>query len=98
LLLDVSLRVPPSNLREFSLFCACPSNKHCPSAHCAYAANVAVGKDCDIFALGAVSFNYVYANQPKIVLHCAVSVICLVAVELNNNNYNYIIISIIMEH
>jgi hypothetical protein len=31
---NVSLRVPPSNLREFSLFCACPSNKHCPSARC----------------------------------------------------------------
>jgi hypothetical protein len=41
-----------SNLREFSLFCACPSNKHCPSARYAYAAKV-VGKDLDIFALGA---------------------------------------------
>jgi hypothetical protein len=39
LLENVSLRVPPSNLRGFSLFCACPSNKHCP-ARCAYAANV----------------------------------------------------------
>jgi hypothetical protein len=29
---NVSLRVPPSSLREFSLFCACPANKHCPSA------------------------------------------------------------------
>jgi hypothetical protein len=35
LLENVSLRVPPSNLRGFSLFCACPSNKHCPSAQCA---------------------------------------------------------------
>jgi hypothetical protein len=46
----VSLRVPPSNLRDFQLFGVCPSNKHCPSARCAYAAN-AVGIDLDIFAL-----------------------------------------------
>jgi hypothetical protein len=52
---NVNLRVPPSNLRGFSLFCACPSNKHCPSARCVYGANVAVGKNHDIFALGAVS-------------------------------------------
>jgi hypothetical protein len=49
---NVSLRVPPSNLRDFSLFGVCPSNKHCPSARCAYAAN-AVGKDFDIFSVGA---------------------------------------------
>jgi hypothetical protein len=49
LLENVSLRVPPSNLRGFSLFGVCPSNKHCPSARCAYA----VGKDLDIFAIGA---------------------------------------------
>jgi hypothetical protein len=59
LLENVSLRVPPSNLRGFSLFCACPSNKHCPPARCAYVANV-VDKDLDIFALGAVSLNYDY--------------------------------------
>jgi hypothetical protein len=53
---NVSLRVPPSNLREFSLFCACPSNKHCPSARCDYAANV-VGKGLHMLALGAVSLN-----------------------------------------
>jgi hypothetical protein len=64
LLENVSLRVPPSNLRGFSLFCTCPSNKHCPSAQCAYAANV-VGKDLDIFALGAVSLNYIYAPNCK---------------------------------
>jgi hypothetical protein len=40
---NVGLRVPPSNLRDFSLFGVCASNKHCP-ARCAYAANV-VGKD-----------------------------------------------------
>jgi hypothetical protein len=60
LLENVSLLIPPSNLRGFSLFCACPSNKHCPSARCAYAANV-VGKNLDIFALGAVSLNCIYA-------------------------------------
>jgi hypothetical protein len=64
LLENVSLRVPPSNLREFSLFCAFPSNKHRPSARCAYAAN-AVGKDLDIFALGAVYLNYIYAPNCK---------------------------------
>jgi hypothetical protein len=47
-----------------SLFCACPSNKHCPSARCAYVANV-VGKDLDIFALGTVSLNYIYASSCK---------------------------------
>jgi hypothetical protein len=64
LLENVCLRVPPCNLRQFSLFCACPSNKHCHSARCAYAANV-VGKDLDIFALGAVSLNYIYAPNCK---------------------------------
>jgi hypothetical protein len=57
---NVSLRVPPSNLREFLLFCACPSNKHCPSARCASAANVAVDKELDIIALGADSLNYIF--------------------------------------
>jgi hypothetical protein len=64
LLENVSLRVPPSNLRGFSLLGACPSNKHCPSARCAYAANV-VGKYLDIFALGAVYLNYMYAPNCK---------------------------------
>jgi hypothetical protein len=59
LLENVSLHVPPSNLWEFSLFCACPSNKHCPSARCAYAANV-VGEDLDIFALGTISLNFLH--------------------------------------
>jgi hypothetical protein len=54
LLENVSLRVPASRLRDFSLFGVCPSNKHCPSARCAYA-DKAVGKDLDIFAIGAVS-------------------------------------------
>jgi hypothetical protein len=60
---NVSFRVLPSNLQEFSLLCACPSNKHCPSARCAYAANVTVGKDLDIFALGAGSFYDAYAQN-----------------------------------
>jgi hypothetical protein len=47
---NVSLRVPPSNLRDFLKSNVCPSNNHCPSARCAYAAN-AVGKDLDIFAV-----------------------------------------------
>ncbi|PNF27531.1 hypothetical protein B7P43_G02896 [Cryptotermes secundus] len=63
LLENASLRVPPSNLRDFSLFGVCPSNKHCPSARCAYAAN-AVCKDLDIFAIGTVSVN---DTEPKIV-------------------------------
>jgi hypothetical protein len=50
----------PRNLGEFSLFFAYPSYKHCPSARCAYAANVAVGKDLDIFAVGAVA---IYAQN-----------------------------------
>jgi hypothetical protein len=57
---NVSLRIPPSNLREFSVICSCPSNKHCPSARCAYAANV-VRRDLDIFALGSVSLNWICA-------------------------------------
>jgi hypothetical protein len=46
------------------LFHTCP-NKHCPSARCANAANV-VGKDLDVFALGAVSLCYIYTHQPEI--------------------------------
>jgi hypothetical protein len=56
--------VPPSNLRDLSLFGVCPSNKHCSSARCAYAVN-AVDKDLDIFAIGAVSLNHIYTRQPK---------------------------------
>jgi hypothetical protein len=44
----------------------CPSNKHCPSARCAYAAN-AVGKDLDIFALGTISLNHIFTQQSKTV-------------------------------
>jgi hypothetical protein len=47
-------------IRDFSFFDVRPSNKHCPSARCAYAAN-AVGKDLDIFAIGAFSLNHIYS-------------------------------------
>jgi hypothetical protein len=57
---NVNLRVSASNLRGFSLFYACPSNKHSPSARWAYAANV-VGKVLDISALGTVPLNCIYA-------------------------------------
>jgi hypothetical protein len=62
----VSLRVHPSNLRDFQLIGVCPSNKHCPSARCAYAAN-AVGKDLDIFAVGDICLNHICTHQSKIV-------------------------------
>jgi hypothetical protein len=58
----VSLCVPASNLRDFSLFGVCPSNKHCPSARCASAAT-AVGKDLDIFVIGAVSLNHILQSS-----------------------------------
>jgi hypothetical protein len=50
----------------YLLFGVCPSNKHCPSARCACAAN-AVCKDLDIFAIGAISLSHIYIHQPKIV-------------------------------
>jgi hypothetical protein len=55
---NFSLRVHVINVTDISKFSVCPSNKHCPSARCAYAAN-AVGKDLDIFAIGAVSLNHI---------------------------------------
>jgi hypothetical protein len=45
-------------IRDFWSFSVCPSNKHCPSARCAYAANV-VRKDLDIFRVGAVSLSHI---------------------------------------
>ncbi|PNF13713.1 hypothetical protein B7P43_G14358 [Cryptotermes secundus] len=66
LLENVSLHVPPSNLRDFSLSGVCPSNKHCPSARCTCAAN-AVSKDLDIFAIGTVSVNHIsHVNKQKV--------------------------------
>jgi hypothetical protein len=53
----VNLPVPIRNVRDFSNCSVCPSNKHCP-ARCAYAAN-AVGKDLDVFAIGAVPLNHI---------------------------------------
>jgi hypothetical protein len=58
LLENVSFHVRTRNVRDFSTFSICPSSKHCPSARCAYAANV-VGKDLDIFAVKAVSLNQI---------------------------------------
>jgi hypothetical protein len=55
LLENISLCVTTRLVRDFSMFCVCRSNKHCPSARCAYTAKL-VGKDLDIFAVGAVSF------------------------------------------
>jgi hypothetical protein len=49
------------------LFGFCLSNKHCPSARCAYATN-AVGKDLDIFAIGAVCLNHIYTHLHKILI------------------------------
>jgi hypothetical protein len=56
--------VVPSNIRDLSLFGVCPSNKHCPSARYAYAA-YKVGKNLDMFAIGAVSLNHIYTRLPK---------------------------------
>jgi hypothetical protein len=63
----LSLLIPSSILRDFPMFGVCPSNKHCPSARCAYAANV-VGKDLDKYlqseAFLSITF---YTHLPKIV-------------------------------
>jgi hypothetical protein len=65
LLENVSIRIPARHPREFSMFNVCTSNKYCPSARCVYAANV-VGKDLDIFAVGAVSLIGLYlATDPR---------------------------------
>jgi hypothetical protein len=60
LLKNVNLRVPTRSVRGFSMFGVCPTNKHCPP-RCAYAAN-AMGKDLDIFALGAFSQSHFYST------------------------------------
>jgi hypothetical protein len=53
-----SLCVPTRHVKDFSTISVCPSNKHCPSARCAYAANV-VGEDLDIFAVWEVSLCHI---------------------------------------
>jgi hypothetical protein len=53
----LSFHVPTRHVRDLS-FSICPSNKHCPSARCTYAANV-VGKYPDIFPVGAVSLHHI---------------------------------------
>jgi hypothetical protein len=54
---NVILHVPTRNVKDFLKSSVWPTNKRCPSARCAYAANV-VGKDLDIFTIGAVSLNH----------------------------------------
>jgi hypothetical protein len=54
---NISLRVPNRKVRDFPLFGVCPSNKHCPSARCAYAAN-AVGKSRHICNRSRFSQSY----------------------------------------
>jgi hypothetical protein len=56
---------PPAILKTSHCLVFVPLNKCCP-ARCACAAN-AVGKDLDIFAVGAISLNHVDRHQPKIV-------------------------------
>jgi hypothetical protein len=58
--------VATGNVRNFSTFSVCPSNEHCTSARCAYAANVEVN-DLDIFTIEAVFLNHTYNRLPKIV-------------------------------
>jgi hypothetical protein len=54
----LSLCIPTRNIRDFSMFGVPLSNKRSPSARCVYASNV-VGKDLDIFPIGAVSLNQI---------------------------------------
>jgi hypothetical protein len=56
---NYSFRILTRQVRGFSIFRVCPSNKHCISARCAYAATV-VGKGLDISAIGAVFLNHVF--------------------------------------
>jgi hypothetical protein len=58
LLENINLSVPTRNVRDFLRFSVCPSNKHCLSARCAYAANV-MSKDLDRVSIGAVSVNHI---------------------------------------
>jgi hypothetical protein len=64
LLENASLRVPTCHVRDFSTFSLRPSKEQCPSAQCAYASNV-VGKDIDVFAVGAVSLNHILQTCTK---------------------------------
>jgi hypothetical protein len=72
------------HLREFSLFCTRPSNKRCPSAQCAYAAKE-VDKDLDIFALGTVSINCIYApsSRQNIIIILIIIIILSLLISLN---------------
>jgi hypothetical protein len=66
LLENISIRVPPSNLMDFSSFGVCLSKKYRPSARCAYAANVV--KDLGIFAIGAIFLNHILLNNLKLLI------------------------------
>jgi hypothetical protein len=55
---NIRVRAPTRCIRDFAKFGVSSSNKHRSSARCACAAN-AVGKDLDIFAIGAVSLNHI---------------------------------------
>jgi hypothetical protein len=65
LLENASLRIPTSHVRDFSTFSVCPSKNHCPSAQCTYAANM-VGRDLDVFAVGAIFLNHILQACTKI--------------------------------
>jgi hypothetical protein len=65
-----SLHVPPSNLREFSLFDVCPANNPYPSARCTYTAK-AVDKDLDVFTIRAVSLNHIYTQPKTFIIICS---------------------------
>jgi hypothetical protein len=79
---NVSLRVPPSNLRDLSLFDVCPSNNHCPSARCAYVVN-AVGKDpiylqsepflSITFILINLKFLVIFVHNPNVLCYVVLS-------------------------
>jgi hypothetical protein len=50
---------------DFSLFGVCPSNKHCPSARCAYAANA--GVKISTYLQLQPFLCHIYIHEPKIV-------------------------------
>jgi hypothetical protein len=58
LLKNISLLDPTRNVRDFLTINVRPSNNPCSSARYTYAAS-AVGKNLDIFAIGAFIFNHI---------------------------------------
>jgi hypothetical protein len=53
-----NLHVSTRNVRDISRFSVCASNKDRPFSRCAFVANM-VGKDLDIFEIGAVSVSHI---------------------------------------